>query len=139
VATAVLGAVGGLATSAALLAVDPLGDTRALAIARELSDRPGEVVIFNDYNAAGPLVAFGPPGTVLVIDGRAERYGPDYVDRHSRAVNVSGPDWADLLDAANPDLAVLEEESPLRHVLTAERGWRQTLRDGDYVLLERRG
>jgi hypothetical protein len=134
---AVIGVAGVLATTLALLVVDPLRDTRALAIARSLADRSGEVLIFNDYNTAGSLVAFGPAGTVLAIDGRAERYGTEYVERHSRVINVAGRDWAELIDEMDPQVAVVEETSPLRHVLVAERGWRETLVDGDFVLLER--
>jgi hypothetical protein len=137
-----LGAISGMALVGAALVltaaarVDPLADTRALRIAELLAPRDGTVTVLNDYNTAGTLIAFGPQGIQVGIDGRTDRYGADYIRRYLDAVAMRGDEWRSLLSEMQPDAAVLEDDAPLRYVLEEERGWTVTLTDGAYVLLE---
>jgi len=117
-------------------ALDPLADARPMKIAEYLASAEGRVRVLNDYNTAGVLLAFGPREVELGIDGRAERYGADYIREYLELIAVRGQRWPSLLDRLNPDYAVLEGDSALRYVLRDVRGWQEVLRDGDYVLLE---
>lgn len=117
-----------------LTSVDPLMRARPLGIAKEIAARDTPIVVLNDYNVAGVLVAFGSSGMELGIDGRVERYGHDYLEAYSNAMTLRGDTWNDLLDEMQPDVAVLEEDAPIGLVLEA-RGWTEVMRDSGYVLL----
>lgn len=116
--------------------VKALAQTTPLAIATELRERGQSVTVLNDYNVAGVLVAFGPEGVEVGIDGRAERYGADYIDTYLDALALRGTAWESLLDEMDPDIAVVEADAPIRHLLELDWGWQPTRFDGDYVLLE---
>lgn len=126
-----------LAVSAsALSSVDALAQTQPLRIATQLRANEGELTVLNDYNVAGVLVALGPPQLQVGIDGRAERYGAEYISRYLDALALRGDTWSTLLREMEPDVAVLEVDSPMRHILEEDREWIASLVDGDYVLLE---
>lgn len=116
--------------------IDALAQTTPLRIASDLKTRDDVMRVLNDYNVAGVLVAFGPSGIELGIDGRAERYGAEYIDAYLDALALRGDGWRKLLYDFQPDVAVLEADAPIRHVLEEDWGWQVTVEDGDYVLLE---
>jgi hypothetical protein len=73
---------------------------------------------------------------VLVgIDGRADRYGGDYVRRYQGGLINARPGWQSLYDELRPTAALLLAEEPLTGVLVAEKGWVEVAREGAYVLL----
>lgn len=130
-------AIGGLlAVGFQAWRIDPLADAPALAIAQELAGRGDGGTVLNDYNVAGVLVAFGPPEVQVGIDGRTDRYGAQYIADYLDLLALRGQDWNARLADIDPDVAVLEQEAPIRGHLESE-GWRSTLADGDYVLVEK--
>lgn len=131
-------AVAGAGSALALVSlatVNALEKAEPLAIADKISGLPGSVRVLNSYNASGVLVAFGPPGVQLAIDGRAERFGRDGIQRHVDLLSLRG-DWETTLKLISPDIAVIRPDDPIRHVLEDDLGWQRTLTDGDYILLE---
>ena len=92
--------------------------------------------VLNTYNVSGPLLWFGGgPGHVSVaVDGRADRYGGDYLSRYTDMV-AAREGWQSMLDSLAPTAALLRRDEALSGVLVAERGWVVVGREGDYVLL----
>lgn len=116
------------------ISMNPLSGTTPLKIAAYLHDVPGDKRIMNDYNAAGPLLAYGSSGIQLAIDGRADRDGAQWIAEYQGAMQLM-PGWERVLARVKPDFAVLLHDAPLTHVLEVELGWREIMKDGNYVLL----
>jgi hypothetical protein len=132
-----LGAVG--AVLGVLLApmqspvVDPSVPQNLLAVLR---DAPGDQRVLNGYNVSGPVLWFsGPSPAVRVgIDGRADRYGADYISAYLDLV-AARPGWSTLLDELAPTSALLRDSDALTEVLVAQRGWVEVGRESGWVLL----
>ena len=92
--------------------------------------------VLTTYNLAGPVLWFaGPPPHVRVtIDGRADKYGADYIDRYMNAL-AGKPDWNDLVDKLAPTAALLSQDEPLGTLLVDERHWVVVGHEGGYQLL----
>jgi hypothetical protein len=135
-----LGAVlafGVAACTLSLAQLEPLRDTPALAIARRLAADPGPIRVWNAYNASGALIAFagGGKGHVqLVVDGRSDLWGAQYIDRTTSVQNL-GDGWQADFDRFAPDAAVLPADAPLATYLVDMRHWRLAARDMSYALL----
>lgn len=116
--------------------VDPAARAEPRVIASVLGQEPGTVRVLNTYEAAGVLLEFSGGNVELGIDGRADRYDPDFVARYFGAVyrleDVDG-----VLETIRPQAAVLRQSEPLATHLQS-RGWVATHVDGDYVLMEAR-
>jgi hypothetical protein len=108
-----------------------------LPLLARLKDASAPQRVLDTYNVSGPLLWFsGPPPHVLVgIDGRADRYGGDYVRRYQGDLLGARPGWQSLYDELRPTAALLGKDEPLAGVLVAEKGWVEVARDGGYVLL----
>lgn len=128
-------AVVAVLTAVSLTRVEGLSAATPLAIAQRLSTDYDSVRVLNQYNSAGVLAAFGPPGIQLGIDGRAERYGREYIDRYLDVFALRGDDWAPFLIEFQPEAAVVERGDPIGHVLINDWGWEITLEDPPYLLL----
>jgi hypothetical protein len=115
-------------------AADPLADAPARRIAERLATSPTPVRVLNGYNASGVLVALGGGRVRLVVDGRADLWGQEYVERLTGVQNLA-EGWEAELTALRPDAVVLPRTAPLVTLLEREGHWRRALRDGDYVLL----
>jgi hypothetical protein len=89
--------------------------------------------VLNSYELGGLVARFGPPGVEVAIDGRADRYPPDYVDRYLAADDTLR-DWRQLLDEVTPDVALLKTDTALARKLRAE-GWMSRGEADGYVLL----
>lgn len=131
----------GIASAAALFAVLWLPSQEQLPreewpveLAASVSELPADQRVLNDYNIAGLVLLFGGEGTQVGIDGRTDRYGPDYINDYTGMVNLNG-DWQQLLDELAPTSALLEEDAALAHVLVAERQWVQLGEENGFVLL----
>lgn len=136
--TAVFAAVclaGAALLGSSVVRTDPLDDAEPLRIARYMNDKQVGGRVLNDYNASGVLVAFGPPDVILGVDGRAERYGADYIGAYLNLMALKGDRWSTLLDDLAPELAVTETDAAIRHLLEDDWGWRVVMTDGDFVLL----
>jgi hypothetical protein len=88
------------------------------------------------YNVSGAVLwRAGPPPAVLVaIDGRADRYGADYLERYA-ALEAGEPGWETLLDELDPTVALLRTDRALAELLVTRRGWTEIDRTEDHVLL----
>lgn len=91
--------------------------------------------VLNDYNVGGILILRGQGRVKVAIDGRADYYGQSWIDSYLDLLALK-PGWASRLARLDPDQALLLRDTPLTgQLMTA--GWRETGRQGSYVLLER--
>lgn len=100
----------------------------------QVSELPEGQRLLNDYNTAGMVLQFGGEQTMVGIDGRTDRYGPDYIDDYTGMMALEG-EWQQLLETLSPTSALLADDDALAHVLVAERGWTQLGEENGYVLL----
>lgn len=130
-----LGAV--LAIGLSTLQSPVLDPDYPVGIFRTLRDDPQPQRVLNTYNIAGPLLWFGgpPPHVTLAIDGRADRYGNDYIDRYMTVLINASPGWEQMLDQLRPTTALLKKDEPLAGVLEHQRDWHVVRSEGRYVLL----
>jgi hypothetical protein len=119
--------------SVATSRVEPLERAEPLAIAEAIAREPGPHRVFNAYNASGVLAAFGGSEVRLAIDGRSDRYGGEYIDRHLEVIALEG-DWRPVFERYDPTSAVLPKDSALTQELV-DNGWTIKLADADYVWL----
>ena len=134
-------AAAGLLTLAAVVSVIARGPanlpttTQPVALAQRIAELPAGQRILNDYNTSGVVLYFGGSGTRVAIDGRADRYGSDYIAQYLDLLDLQG-EWEPLLNELGPTAALLSQDSPMARYLQTERGWQQ-LGDADagYVLL----
>jgi hypothetical protein len=128
---------GAVAMGAVLRAMDPLENAPALRIARHLAAQPGTLRVWDGYNASGVLVAFG-GGTTgnlkLVVDGRADLWGGDYIQHTVRTQSIAG-DWRQHFSSFGAQAMVMPEDTPIVHYLEEVDHWSVAQVDGDYVLL----
>lgn len=122
-----------VATVGVHASVDPTSRAEPRAIGEWLGSRAEPVRVLNTYEAAGVLLEFSDGNVELGIDGRADRYDPDYVAAYFGAVDAL-TDVDGLLSVVEPDVAVLRTDEALSTHLV-HRGWDVVLRDGRYVLL----
>ena len=113
-------------------AVDP---TKPAAIAHRLAAQQQNLRVLDDYNVSGFLILYGGDHIRLAIDGRADRYGHDFIKRYSDA--FLGIDWKPLVRQLTPDVAVVLRDSPLNEQLQDAAHWKPVQRDGSWVLLAR--
>jgi hypothetical protein len=127
-----------LASAVALAAIvhaqiEPEGRAEPRRIGAYLGQQADPVRVLNTYESAGVLLDSSEGNVELAIDGRADRYSPDYVQRYFDAVDrVRGVEA--LLSEVEPDVAVLEADEALTSYLS-DRGWHEIMVDGDHVLL----
>lgn len=108
-----------------------------MKLLRQLRDDPLPQRVLNTYNIAGPLLYFGgpPPHVIVGVDGRADRYGNDYIDRYMNTLMQAAPGYEDMLEELAPTTALLKVDEPLAGVLEHQRGWTVLGTEGRYVLL----
>jgi len=108
-----------------------------VALLSRLADAPQPLKVLNTYNVSGPVLWFGggPEQVTVGIDGRADRYGAEYIERYTDGLVFARPGWDELFDQLDPDVAVLRVDQPLTGVLVAQRGWTEVAREGSTVLL----
>ncbi|MGB7981998.1 MAG: hypothetical protein WCF36_14555 [Candidatus Nanopelagicales bacterium] len=108
--------------------------SQPIGLARQIGQLPPGQRVLNDYNTSGVVLYFGGPDVQVGIDGRADRYGADYIEDYVGLRALEG-DWEDLLVSLDPTSALFEEDTPIVHVLEAERGWTVIGREEGWVLL----
>ena len=109
-------------------------ESQPIALTQQIGELPPGQRVLNDYNAAGMVLYFGGPGVQVGIDGRADRYGSEYIEDYIGLRTLSG-DWEQLLDELAPTSALFEEDKAIVHVLQAERGWKVIGRENGWVLM----
>jgi hypothetical protein len=88
--------------------------------------------VLDAYNTGGVVLAFGGPEVRVGIDGRADYYGGDYIQRYSDMIAMRGG-WQRLFNKLNPDAAIIETKAPLSEWLR-QHGWDRTATQGTYSL-----
>lgn len=115
-------------------AVDPDFPQKLMA---QVRDNPEPQRVLNTYNIAGPLLWFGgrPPHVLVGIDGRADRYGDEYIDRYVNELLDARPGWEDTFEELAPTSALLRGTEPLGGALVAQKGWVVVAKEGRWILL----
>ena len=113
----------------------PVPEELPARIAQRLRTPDTPLRVVGPYNLSGYLREFGGDGVRLAIDGRADRYGNARIRRYGDLMSARG-DWEAQISRLRPDVVVVERTSPLRDFLLLD-GWRQDIRDGNFVLLVR--
>lgn len=114
--------------------LDPLYRVSPRLIAQRLSHSAVDLRIINDYNTSGVLLALGGDRIRLAVDGRSDRFDPNWLARYFALLQQPFTN-TDLLDQLRPNAAVLESGSPLVWQLIQQRHWKQVMIDGPYVLV----
>ena len=115
-------------------ALDPLKGVTPRFIAQRLTHATRDVRIINEYNASGVLLAIGGDRVHLAVDGRADRFDPNWLARYFAMLKEPNSNYY-LLDQLHPNAAVLDEGSPLIWWLIEDKHWKRVMDDGRYVLL----
>ena len=68
-------------------------------------------------------------------DGRADRYGNDYLQAYQIDMIGGRPGWERLFDSLHPTCALLRTEEPLVSLLQSQRHWVPVATDNGLVLL----
>ena len=107
----------------------------------QVRDNPEPQRVLNAYNIAGPLLWFGggPSHVTVGIDGRADRYGAEYIERYQLDLIAARPDWEELFAELDPDSALLHDDDPLVEALVGTKGWVVVGDEGRWVLLHAPG
>ncbi len=107
------------------------------ALLTKVRDNPQPQRVLNTYNISGPLLFFGgpPPHVLVAIDGRADRYGGEYIGEYTDTLMYARPGWEDMVDDLDPTAAVLRIDEPLAGALVAQRGWTEVAREGNTLIL----
>ena len=114
---------------------DPLPyEKYPVTLAERIRDLPGQQRVLNDYNVAGFVLHFADPADQVGIDGRSDRYSPEYIEAYVGLDDLRG-EWRPLLDELGPTAALLKTESALAQVLVTEFMWTQLDQAGDWTLL----
>jgi hypothetical protein len=101
-----------------------------------LTQQPGNRIVFNNYNLGGQVLWYtDQPRIQPVVDGRADRYGPEFLTRYFGALNGTAPNpQQTVLDMGATD-ALLAIDDPLYPILESH-GWTETSKSPHFVLLQ---
>ena len=108
--------------------------TQPIRLAQSIAQLGGGQRVLNDYNVAGIVLYFGGEGVRVGIDGRADKYGPEYIEAYLGLQNLKG-DWKALLTRLDPTSALIPADTALAQVLQSDYGWQVRGREGGWVLL----
>lgn len=130
-----LRAVAALALAVSLLGQlgRPAVDEGPRRIADYLSAQPEGTRVLNDYNISGYLLLRA-PNIRVAVDGRADRYGSEYLATYAEAVR-GAPQWRTWVGSLDAAFAVLPDQSALPELLRTQWQWRRVMKDEHYVLL----
>ena len=76
------------------------------------------------------------PQQKVFVDGRSDFYGPEVGNQYIRLMN-GRPDWQDLCQKYDFNLALLPKELALVQLLETQPDWRIVADDGKRILLVR--
>lgn len=110
-----------------------LSDDLPVAAIQRIAQEPGEHRVINEYDLGGAVLLWGGPRTRVSVDGRADRYGADYIRRHQQVLALRG-DWEVRLRSLRPNYALLAEDTPLVRELERQ-GWTRLSDDGRHIAL----
>lgn len=130
---AALGLLALLASCLSYLQYPALPPARPSRVAAVLAAQPAPLRVLNDYNVSGYLISTAGRRVRLTVDGRADRYGHDFLHRYDEGLNGE-TDWQAYVRSLRPDVAVLGKDSRLGELLIVRLGWRKVLVDHAYAL-----
>ena len=122
----VIAAVGAaLAIAMSAIQVPVVQEGTPLTLLARLHAATAPQRVLNTYNLSGLTLWFaGPPPHVTVgIDGRADRYGDEYIGDYQDTLLGAREGWETMLDQLHPTAAVLSGENALAGVLVTQRHW----------------
>jgi hypothetical protein len=93
--------------------------------------------LFNQYGDGGYLIYRLAPYAKVVVDGRADMYGDQFIKDYLH-VYQGGADWQAKFERLAVDLAVLPLDAPIRQLLLAGGRFREVYRDRHFSVLQRR-
>lgn len=104
----------------------------------QIANNPAQNRVLNTYNAGGLVLWFARPDVSqsfvqVGIDGRADRYGADYIDEYLAMVRGI-PGWDVTLARLQPNVALLADDEALVPLLQSQ-GWQVNGREAGYVLM----
>jgi hypothetical protein len=80
--------------------------------------------MFNEYHWGGYLISQLFPKQRVFVDGRADVYGDDFVERYMEARRLK-PGWQGVLDEHDIQIVLVEKESPLAVALGDDPNWQE--------------
>lgn len=90
----------------------------------------------NYYNWGGYMIWELYPGYRVFVDGRADIYGDEFLERYANAYYLTDK-WDDLLTQYGVQAVVLPPDAPLVTGLTTLKHWRVVYRDDQSVIVAR--
>lgn len=92
--------------------------------------------LYNSYNWGGYLIWRLYPAYKVSIDGRADVYGDQSIEKYL-SIYRAAPGWEQKLALAGVNVLMLEPDSPLAYALGENPNWRQSFRDDKSVVFVR--
>lgn len=92
--------------------------------------------LFNSYNWGGYLIWRLYPAYKVFIDGRADVYGDQSIEKYL-SIYRTAPGWEQRLASTGVNVLLLEPDSPLAYALEGNPNWRQSFRDNKSVVFIR--
>ncbi len=92
--------------------------------------------LFNQYGDGGYLIYRLAPRAKVVVDGRADVYGDQFLKDYLH-VYQGGADWQAKFERLAVDFAVLPLDAPIRQLLLAGGRFREVYRDKHFSVLQR--
>jgi hypothetical protein len=92
--------------------------------------------MFNRYNDGGYLIYRLAPQARVVVDGRADVYGDQFLKDYMHVYD-GGADWQARFERLAVDFAVLPLDAPIRQLLLAQGRFREVYRDKHFSVLRR--
>jgi hypothetical protein len=130
----------GLLALGAVVCATPAGATAQAypgpmgSIDHALARLPDGTVVLDDFGISGWLL-WTHPQLVPVADLRGEIYSRDHLVDYKDALAVK-PGWQRFVNATDPQVALLSEDSALADALVHRLGWTTMAKADDFVLLE---
>lgn len=113
-------------------------DSKPISLVERIAAAPTPQRVLNGYDISGLVLFYARPqvsrSLVQVgIDGRADRYGPAYIEKYVD-MERGRPGWDATVDELAPTVALLPDRDALIPLLMA-RGWQVNGTQAKYVLL----
>lgn len=92
--------------------------------------------MYNDYNHGGYLIYRLAPQVKVMIDGRADVYGDDFIKDYG-IISTGHQGWQEKLATLNVDFAITAVDAPIRQLMMHVEGFREVYVDKDFSVLLR--
>lgn len=92
--------------------------------------------MYNDYNQGGYLIYRLAPRFKVMIDGRADVYGDEFINDY-RHISSGRQGWREKLAKLDVDFAVTSVDAPIRQLMIHVEGFREVYADQHFSVLLR--